>query len=292
MAIEQAALVLALALTKERELSEVEGRVRGEFLDDLLQAPTATWQPRSAAHGTSATRWRGHIVMLVCDIDDFRASNRQPARRGRDPGAEARVPATVSVAVGTSHGRRPVSPTSDQVVALLPLGGDRDAQGDAARIGARVQDAVADWKPGFSVSVGFSGVVEAPAGVAAALREVRGVLDIAGPIHSARPGRRRPRARPHRAPGGVTDGAWSLQRRHLGALDQHDVDHGTHLVATLRALSRNRGAAAGRPGCASTRTRSATGSTASARSAGVDLEDPETRLNLAVALRVQSLLGP
>src|SRR5882672_11371042 len=36
MAIEQAALVLALAVAKERELSEVEGRVRGEFLEDLL----------------------------------------------------------------------------------------------------------------------------------------------------------------------------------------------------------------------------------------------------------------
>src|SRR5437879_9960862 len=36
MAIEQAALVLALAIAKERELAEVEGRVRGEFLEDLL----------------------------------------------------------------------------------------------------------------------------------------------------------------------------------------------------------------------------------------------------------------
>src|SRR4029079_6282020 len=36
LAMEQAALVLALAIAKERELSEVEGRVRGEFLEDLL----------------------------------------------------------------------------------------------------------------------------------------------------------------------------------------------------------------------------------------------------------------
>src|SRR6266536_2860288 len=37
MAVEQAALVVALALTKEREVAEVESRVRGEFLDDLIQ---------------------------------------------------------------------------------------------------------------------------------------------------------------------------------------------------------------------------------------------------------------
>src|SRR5438445_7437952 len=36
LAIEQAALVLALSIAKERELSEVEGRVRGEYLEDLL----------------------------------------------------------------------------------------------------------------------------------------------------------------------------------------------------------------------------------------------------------------
>ncbi len=37
MAVEQAALVMALALTKEREVAEVEGHVRGEYLDDLVQ---------------------------------------------------------------------------------------------------------------------------------------------------------------------------------------------------------------------------------------------------------------
>ena len=76
MAIEQAALVLALSIAKEHELSEVEGRVRGEFLEDLLHG---TYGEESAAqrrarhigyplHGS-------HIVMLV-DIDDFRGFNR------------------------------------------------------------------------------------------------------------------------------------------------------------------------------------------------------------------------
>src|SRR5215469_10677217 len=37
MAVEQAALAAALALIKEREVAEVEGRVRGEYLDDLVQ---------------------------------------------------------------------------------------------------------------------------------------------------------------------------------------------------------------------------------------------------------------
>jgi len=76
MAIEQAALVLALSIAKERELSEVEGRVRGEYLEDLLHG---TYGDEAAAqrrarhlgyplHGS-------HIVVLV-DIDDFRGFNR------------------------------------------------------------------------------------------------------------------------------------------------------------------------------------------------------------------------
>src|SRR5207245_3663457 len=76
IAIEQAALVLALAIAKERELSEVEGGVRGEFLEDLLHG---TYGDEAAAqrrarhlgyplHGS-------HIVMLV-DIDAFRGFNR------------------------------------------------------------------------------------------------------------------------------------------------------------------------------------------------------------------------
>src|SRR2546423_2693831 len=76
LALEQAALVLALSIAKERELSEVEGRVRGEFLGDLLfgtYGDDAAAQRRARhlgypLHGS-------HIVMMV-DIDDFRGFNK------------------------------------------------------------------------------------------------------------------------------------------------------------------------------------------------------------------------
>src|SRR6202022_4382040 len=76
MAIEQAALVLALAIAKERELAEVEGRVRGEFLEDLLHGTygdDAAAQRRARHLGYPLHG--NHIVMLV-DIDDFRGFNR------------------------------------------------------------------------------------------------------------------------------------------------------------------------------------------------------------------------
>src|SRR5260370_27408793 len=78
MAIEQAALVLALSIAKERELSEVEGRVRGEYLEDLLHGTygdeaAAQRRPRHLGYPLSGS----HIVMLV-DIDAFRGFNRAP----------------------------------------------------------------------------------------------------------------------------------------------------------------------------------------------------------------------
>ena len=66
MAIEQAALVLALSIAKERELSEVEGRVRGEFLEDLLHGTYGddAAAQRRARH-VGYPMHGSHIVLLV-----------------------------------------------------------------------------------------------------------------------------------------------------------------------------------------------------------------------------------
>ena len=125
MAIEQAALVLALAIAKERELSEVEGRVRGEFLEDLLHG---TYGDEAAAqrrarhlgyplHGS-------HIVMLV-DIDDFRGFNR--ARQISEDAIQAlkrEFLRRVTGVVRASYPRALVQGRSDSVVSLLPLGSE------------------------------------------------------------------------------------------------------------------------------------------------------------------------
>src|SRR6266851_3073018 len=179
MAIEQAALVLALSVAKERELSEVEGRVRGEFLEDLLHG---TYGDEAAAqrrarhlgyplHGS-------HIVMLV-DIDDFRGFNR--ARQISEDAIQAlkrEFLRRVAGVVRISYARALVQGRSDQVVSLLPLGIESgDYQVRAHALGLQIQQAIGEWKPGFSVSVGFSGPTEAPTGVAGALREVTSVME-------------------------------------------------------------------------------------------------------------------
>src|ERR1700730_1479804 len=238
MAIEQAALVLALAIAKERELSEVEGRVRGEFLEDLLHG---TYGDEAAAqrrarhlgyplHGS-------HIVMLV-DIDDFRGFNR--THQVTEDAIQALKREFLRRVAGgrrRHHSRAMVQGRSDSVVSLLPLGtelGDYQARGHA--LGMQVRQTIADWKPGFTVSVGFSGPMEAPAGVAAAQREVVSVMDSLarfkrwGQVVSV------PELGLTGLLAAVTDERLvDYSRRHLGPLMEHDRTRKGSLVSTLRA---------------------------------------------------------
>jgi purine catabolism regulator len=294
MAIEQAALVLALAIAKERELSEVEGRVRGEFLEDLLNG---TYGEEAAAQRRA--RHLGyplhgnHIVMLV-DIDDFRGFNR--ARQISEDAIQAlkrEFLRRVTGVVRSSYPRALVLGRSDSVVSLLPLGtepGDHQARGQA--LGLQVRQAIADWKPGFTVSVGFSGPAEAPAGVAGAQREVTSVMESLARFKRWGQVVAVPELGLTGLLAAVTDERLvDYSRRHLGPLIAHDASRKGSLVATLRAYMET-----GEQQQAASRLRVHPNTLRYRLDrireiSGVDLEDPETRLNLAVALRVQALLG-
>jgi purine catabolism regulator len=294
MAIEQAALVLALAVAKERELSEVEGRVRGEFLEDLLHG---TYGDESAAQRRA--RHLGyplsgsHIVMLV-DIDDFRGFNK--ARQISEDAIQALKRdflRRVTGVVRTSYGRALVQGRSDQVVSLLPLGTEvGDHQIRVHALGVQIQQAIADWKPGFTVSVGFSGPAEAPGGVAGSLREVTSVMESLARFKRWSQVVAVPELGLTGLLAAVTDERLvDYSRRHLGPLIKHDATRKGNLVATLRAYLET-----GEQQQAAQRLRVHPNTLRYRLDrireiSGVDLEDPETRLNLAVALRVQALLG-
>ena len=294
MAIEQAALVLALAVAKERELSEVEGRVRGEFLEDLLHG---TYGDESAAQRRARhlgyPMQGSHIVMLV-DIDDFRGFNR--ARQISEDAIQALKRdflRRVTGVVRSSYARALVQGRSDQVVSLLPLGTEvGDHQIRVHSLGVQIQQAIADWKPGFTVSVGFSGPAEAPAGVAGSLREVTSVMESLARFKRWSQVVAVPELGLTGLLAAVTDERLvDYSRRHLGPLIKHDTSRKGNLVATLRAYLET-----GEQQQAAQRLRVHPNTLRYRLDrireiSGVDLEDPETRLNLAVALRVQALLG-
>src|SRR5712691_8366928 len=294
MAIEQAALVLALSIAKERELSEVEGRVRGEYLEDLLHG---TYGDEAAAqrrarhlgyplHGS-------HIVVLV-DIDDFRGFNK--ARQISEDAIQAlkrEFLRRVTNVVRTTYPRALVQGRSDQVVALLPLGPEvADHQARSHALGLQIRQAVADWKPGFTVSVGFSAPIEAPSSVAGALREVTSVMESLARFKRWSQVVAVPELGLTGLLAAVSDERLvDYSHRHLGPLVEHDQARKGALVATLRAYLET-----GEQQHAAHRLR-VHPNTLRYRLDRIreitvlDLEDPETRLNLAVALRVQSLLG-
>src|SRR5690348_1353732 len=294
MAIEQAALVLALSIAKERELSEVEGRVRGEFLEDLLHG---TYGDEAAAqrrarhlgyplHGT-------HVVML-CDIDDFRGFNK--ARQISEDAIQALKRdflRRVTAVVRTTYPRALLQGRSDQVVALMPLGAEiADHQARSHALGLQIRQAITDWKPGFSVSVGFSAPIEAPSGVAGALREVTSVMESLARFKRWGQVVAVPELGLTGLLAAISDERLvDYSRRHLGPLSEHDKARKGALVATLRAYLET-----GEQQQAAQRLRVHPNTLRYRLDrireiTGLDLEDPETRLNLSVALRVESLLG-
>jgi DNA-binding PucR family transcriptional regulator len=156
----------------------------------------------------------------------------------------------------------------------------------------QIQQAIAEWKPGFTVSVGFSGPAEAPTGVAGALREVTSVMESLARFKRWSQVVAVPELGLTGLLAAVTDERLvDYSRRHLGPLIEHDAARKGNLVATLRAYLET-----GEQQQAAQRLRVHPNTLRYRLDrireiSGVDLEDPETRLNLAVALRVQALLG-
>jgi PucR family transcriptional regulator, purine catabolism regulatory protein len=294
LALEQASLVLALSIAKERELAEVEGRVRGEFLGDLL---FGTYGDEAAAQRRA--RHLGyplhgqHIVMLV-DIDDFRGFNR--ARQVSEDAIQAlkrEFLRRVTAVVRASYPRALVQGRSDSVVSLLPLGTEPgEHQSRVQALGMQVKQSIADWKPGFTVSVGFSGPVEAPAGVAGAQREVTSVMDSLARFKRWGQVVAVPELGLTGLLAAVADERLvDYAQRLLGPLVEHDRARNGSLVATLRAYLET-----GEQQEAAKRLRVHPNTLRYRLDrireiGGFELEEAETRLNLAVALRVQALLG-
>jgi len=294
MAVEQAALVVALALIRDREVAEVESRVRGEFLDELMQG---TYRDEAAAQRRArhlGYPLAGRHVMMVVDVDDFRGFLR--ARQVGEDAIQAikrEFLRRVSAVIRATYPRALLGSHSDSVVALLPLGVEsRDQQARVHAIGLQVRQAIVDWRPGFTVSVGFSAAVDAPDGVATAHREVRAVLDTLARFKRWSQVVAVPELGLTGLLAGVSDDRLvEFANRHLGPLVEHDRSRNGSLIATLKAyLEEGEQQAAARrlsihPNTLRYRLDRIR------EISGAELEDAETRLNLSVALRVQGLLG-
>jgi DNA-binding PucR family transcriptional regulator len=293
MAMENAATVVAMAVIKEREVAAAESSVRGEFLDDLAQGSygdEAAAQRRARHLGYPMT---GHHVLVVVDVDGFGAfAKGKQLTEEMIQSLKREYLRRVSGVVKRNFPRALVGARSDSVLALLPLGAEIEGHETRVRaLGQQVREAIGEWKPGFTVSVGFSAPTLVPAGISPAHREVRSVMETL-----TRFGRIDQIVSANEL--GVTgllasvadDRLLDFARRHLGLLAEHDRRRSGELVDTLRAYLEEgeQQAAARRLKVHPNTLRYRLDRIAEITDA--DLADPETRLNLAVALRVQGLL--
>lgn len=293
MAVEHAATVVALALMKEREVAAAESSVRGEFLEDLT---SGTYGDEAAALRRSrhlGYPMAGNHVLVIVDIDDFQGFHRsRQLTEDMIQALKRDFTRRVGGVIRRTFGKALVGSRSDSVVALVPLGAESEGHEPRIRgLGTQVREAIAEWKPGFTVSVGYSAPALAPAEIAAAHREVRSVMETL-----TRFGRRNQVVAA--ADLGVTgllagmgdERLLDFAQRHLGSLAEHDRRRGGKLLDTLRAYleAGEQQAAASRLGVHPNTLRYRLDRIGEIT--GSDLTNAETRLNLAVALRVQGLL--
>ncbi|GHG50118.1 helix-turn-helix domain-containing protein [Streptomyces griseocarneus] len=225
-ALERAAMVTSLLQLARRSAGEAEQRVRGELLDDLLDAPDrAPRLLRKRAARLRADLDAPHVVLAARIADDAADA----------PGDRQRLWAAASHLAATGHG---LAVARDGGAALLLPHGPHDAPGATARNTARrLEEAVHT-----PVTVGASRPVAAPAArpgdVATAYAEARRCLDV---LHALGRGGEGAAADDFGFLGLLlagTDGgaqAGEFVTRTLGPVIDYDTRRGTALVRTLDA---------------------------------------------------------
>jgi purine catabolism regulator len=171
--LERAAMVAALAITKQLAVSAVESKFRGDYLRDVL-AGTAGTAVQIVEH-CAELDWdvAGELVVVVAALDPIDGDSRlhpgPPDRVFQD-----RFAAAWHQVVRARDRRAPVVGFSHEVVALL------SGAGDADRLVADVIAAVAGDRGGGrrSFSTGVSRIVTGPAGIPAAYQQARKAVAI------------------------------------------------------------------------------------------------------------------
>ncbi|MFG2331628.1 helix-turn-helix domain-containing protein [Streptomyces sp. NPDC048604] len=176
--LERAALVTSLLLLARRSAGEAEQRVRGELLDDLIDAPDRDRRLLRERAARLRTDVDAPHVVLAARID--RARTAAEAGSGRESADRQRLWSAASHLAATRHGL--ASARDGGTVLLLPLG-PGDTAAELARQTARHLGG-ALHEP---VTVGASAPVEAPAAspgaVAVAYEEARRCLDALRLLH-------------------------------------------------------------------------------------------------------------
>ncbi|MFG3039476.1 helix-turn-helix domain-containing protein [Streptomyces sp. NPDC048330] len=229
--LERAALVTSLLLLARRSAGEAEQRVRGELLDDLLDAPDRDRRLLRERAARLRTDSEAPHVVLAARID--RTGEEADTDGGRRESADRqRLWSAASHLAATRHGL--ASARDGGTVLLLPLGPDESAA-DLARQTARNLGGTLREPVTVGASAPVRAVLDRPDQVAVAYEEARRCLDALRLLHRSGQG-----AAAEDlgflglllADGRDIDG---FVDRTVGQVVAYDVRRGTDLVRTLDA---------------------------------------------------------
>jgi DNA-binding PucR family transcriptional regulator len=289
-ALEHGSTVLALELSKERAAAEVERRLRGDLVEEVLaggleseEAERIARQAERLGHRLPQRAW---VVVLEADDDQTEAALAARGQQDRLDGAlsglvRSRIPGALTLVRSAS------------AVFLVPdeLASDLQA---VEKLGAQVLAAAAPvMKPG-SASVGIGNLANGVGELARSHVEARQALRL------TRRAGGRGRVASYRSLGAFRlllevqspDALRRFVNELLGPLLQYAQSRDTPLLETLEALSAARWIRRAGARQLGIHINSMTYRVERIQAlTGLQLDDPETRVAISIALRARAMLG-
>ncbi|SED89033.1 GAF domain-containing protein [Streptomyces sp. TLI_105] len=178
--LERAALVTSLLLLARRSAGEAEQRVRGELLDDLLDAPDRDRRLLRERAARLRTDSEAPHVVLAARIDRAAGDASETDAGGRESADRQRLWSAASHLAATRHGL--ASARDGGTVLLLPLGPGESAA-DLARQTARSLGGTLREPVTVGASAPVRTLLDRPDQVAVAYQEARRCLDALVLLH-------------------------------------------------------------------------------------------------------------
>ncbi|HET7419245.1 MAG TPA: GAF domain-containing protein [Candidatus Dormibacteraeota bacterium] len=289
-ALEHGATVLALELSKERAAAEVERRLRGDLVEEVLagglesdEAERIARQAERLGHRLPQRAW---VVVLEADDDKTEAALAARGQQDRLDGALS----------GVVRSRLPGALTLVRSASAVFLVPDEIAPDLAAaeKLGAQILAAAAPvMKPG-SASVGIGNIANGVGELARSHIEARQALRL------TRRAGGRARVASYRSLGAFRlllevqspDALRRFVEELLGPLLDYAQSRDTPLLETLEALSAARWVRRAAARHLGIHINSMTYRVERIESlTGLQLDDPETRVAISIALRARAMLG-
>lgn len=298
MAVEHAGTVLALEMMKEKITFEVEYRLRGDLVDDILRgnypSEEALYQ-RASYFGYDLRRPYRLLVMALDPAETRGRSGPDGERQRLDQQREAF--ALAHALIERRHPQAIVVSRSSSIIALIPVRPGRaagPADADLVEFARCIQQGVAAGCPAVRLTIGIGGECRAPADYKRAydqaslcLEALRAMDRVGGVLTFSDLGVYRLF---HQV--GNREELERFVDELLGPLRAYDQTHGAALLPTLeRYLDNDRNirvtaeALFVHPGTVKYRVKRAL------ELGHIDLAQPEQRLNLHLALKLLAFLG-